>query len=114
MKVLYTTTFMLSLMMCGVLQSAEDTLISYAKVGLRASLTAGFSYALWRLYQDIETDQKRYYQTTNYFHDNKNRLASDTFTAVGLVYLTYQSGLYTLEAMKNLIDTEHDEEKQQA
>ena len=114
MKISYTGMLVLCLTINGSLQSADDTLATYAKVGVRAIITAGFGYALFRLYHDISTDQKRYYQTTHYFQDNRNRLVSDAFTGVGLAYLTYQSGLYTLEAMKNLIDTEGDEEKQKA
>ena len=46
-----------------------------------------------------------------YIRDNKGRLASDAFTVIGLGYLTYQSGLYTLEAMKDLADKKEGEEE---
>jgi hypothetical protein len=113
MNIVYAGTLVLCLTINGTLRSIDDTLATYVKVGLNASITVGFGYALFQLYQDMTTDQKRYYQTAHYFEDNKNRLVSDTFTGVGLAYLTYQSAFHTIETMKNLIDREDDEEKQQ-
>lgn len=89
---------------------ATDSLV---KVGLGIAFTTGFGYALWRLYNDMTYDHKRYAQTANYLYDNQGRLTSDAFTVIGLGYLTYQSGLYTLEAMKDLVNEENDEQKTQ-
>ncbi len=90
---------------------ADDRLITFAKVGIGVAVTAGFGYALWKFYHDVAEDQKRYAQTPHYIRDSKGRLASDAFTVVGLGYLTYQSGLYTLEAMKDLTDKKKVDEK---
>lgn len=83
---------------------ADDSLSTYVKIGFGVGITAGFGYALWRIYQDA-ADQKRYAQSP------KRRLMSDAFTVIGLGYLTYQSGLYTLEAMKDLAEKKEGDEK---
>jgi len=95
----------------GTVRSQDSSLVTCAKVGVGAVITTGFGYALWRLYQDITTDYKRYVQTEDYVRDNQGRLLSDSFSVIGLAYLTYQSGLSTVESMKDLIETE--EEKKQ-
>ena len=115
MKRRLTTIGICLLLSCSAVQadqgSTTSTFSKFAKVGGGAVLTAGLGYALWKLYNDVLSD-KRYIPTQHYIRDNRGRLTSDTFTAIGLGYLTYKSGLYTLETTKELIETEDDEEEQ--
>ena len=84
----------------------------YAKVGMGAAATAALSYTLWKLYKEM-TAPKRYAATPNYMKDNAGQIVTDAVTTIGLGYLTWQSGLYTLEAMKELIEEEDDDEEEQ-
>ncbi len=106
-----------TLVACGIglllscsAQAQTTKTAQFAKVGVGTLTTLGMSYALWRLYRDISTDPKRYMQSQHYIRSNIHRLTSDTFSVLGLGYLTWQSGLYTLEAIKDLVVAEDDEE----
>jgi hypothetical protein len=110
-KKLYGLVLVMGLFLHTSCVEATDYLF---KTVVGIGITTGFGYALWRLYNDMIHDHKRYAQTANYLYDNQGRLTSDTFTVIGLGYLTYQSGLYTLEAMKDLVNEQDDEQKPQS
>ncbi len=93
-------------------QPRSSTAVLAAKVGLGIVVTAGLSYTLWRLYQDMNSD-KRYVPTSHYLKDNADQLTRDTVTSMGLGYLTWQSGLYTLEAITDLLDKEKEEKEEE-
>jgi hypothetical protein len=78
--------------------------LSLTKTAAGTACTAGSLYALVTFIKDVKGSKKRYPAADSLFSsENKYRLVTDSFTLFGLLYLTYMSGLFTFNELKELL-----------